>query len=131
MTLPHEGKWEYTWSDLDKNAAGGTEISYSVKELNASDQPIAANGALDDNYTVTYSTAGGTTTITNTHNKETVDISVTKVWADNNDYDNVRPDSVKVRLYAGDEPSGEIVTLPHEGKWECERPADCGQRLAG
>ena len=51
-------------------------------------------------YTVSYSKDGDTLVITNTHVLELVDIPIQKVWADDENRDGYRPDSICVELKA-------------------------------
>ena len=44
-------------------------------------------------------------------------VTVTKRWNDSNDKDKIRPDSIKVQLYANGEKKGEAVQLKAENKW--------------
>ena len=50
------------------------------------------------------------------HLKET-SVTVTKRWNDSNDKDKIRPDSIKMQLYANGEKKGEAVQLKAENKW--------------
>ena len=69
-------------------------------------------------YTVTEETVDGYETeitdfdVTNTHDPEKVDVSVAKVWEDNDDQDGKRPDSITVTLSNGDK-----VTLNEDNDW--------------
>ncbi len=103
VELNAENGWSYTWTNLPKNA-GGKEITYTVEEVSKV-----------DGYKTTYSE--DTFTITNTHKPNTVEKTVTKVWADNDDQDGVRPDSISVQLLADGEASGEPVELNAENGW--------------
>ena len=93
--------WSYKFENLYKYE-NGQEINYSIAE-------DAVNGyqATIDGYNVT-----------NTHNNETINIPVTKVWEDNNNQDGGRPDEVNVQLYANDEPSGDPVVIKEEDDWK-------------
>ena len=121
VTLPSSGKWEYEWTGLDKKESG-KDITYTVKELNASGTAIENNAKYDDNYTATYSVSGNTTTITNTHTPEKTSVKVIKTWNDANNQDGVRPENVVVQLYKNGTSMGNSykVTLPSSGKWEYE-----------
>ena len=77
-----------TWADLPKNAAG-REIAYDVRE-----------DAVPRGYAASIATNVLDFTVTNTHEPETVDISATKVWEDENDAEGLRPDSVTLVLCA-------------------------------
>lgn len=61
-------------------------------------------------------------TITNTHIPETVSVSVTKTWADGDDQDGKRPESITLSLYAdgGETPvETKTVTPDANGDWKC------------
>ena len=47
-----------------------------------------------------------------------VNITVEKVWDDNNNNDGIRPESILVQLYANDKASGNPVTLNSENNWK-------------
>ena len=47
-----------------------------------------------------------------------ISITVEKVWDDNNNNDGIRPDSIKVQLYADDVASGSPVTLNADNNWK-------------
>ena len=94
-----DGKWSYTFADLDKYA-DGVEITYTVTE-------DSVNG---------YTTSIDGYNITNTHVPETVSVEGIKVWDDANDYDGFRPESVTVRLLAdGKEVAHAVVKA--ESNW--------------
>ncbi|WP_458456635.1 Cna B-type domain-containing protein, partial [Methanobrevibacter sp.] len=64
-------------------------IVYSIAEISVA------------NYTVNITSDGkGNWTVNNTHVPELVNVSVVKVWDDNENSDNVRPNSIHVELYA-------------------------------
>ena len=86
--------WTYTFANLDKYS-NGEEIKYTVKEENV------------DNYTSKIEGYN----ITNTHTPETIDLTGTKTWNDNNNQDGIRPASITVRLLAnGKAIDSKIVT---------------------
>ena len=47
-----------------------------------------------------------------------ISVSVTKVWNDQNDSDGLRPDSLKVSLYANDVDTGMFIVLSEGNKWQ-------------
>lgn len=55
--------------------------------------------------------------IVNTHIPEKTKVSVSKVWADNNDQDGKRPESIQVQLKANGIPVGKQVTLSEKNNW--------------
>ena len=94
-----DGNWSYTWN-VPKYDANGSEKSYHVAEVSS-----------DNNYT---SVAEGMT-ITNTHEVSAVDVTMTKIWDDDNNRDGVRPESIDVQLYADDVPYGNVVKVKADG----------------
>ena len=92
VTLPTEYGWTATLTGLDENA-NGSRITYTWEE----DEAAAKAG-----YRLSKTeTDGTTTTLTNTHTPETVDLSVKKVWNDADDQDGKRPRSVNAVLSNG------------------------------
>jgi pilin isopeptide linkage protein len=83
--------WTYTFKDLDTYDENGDKINYTVTE-----------DKVDG-----YETAIDKTTITNTHTPQVISVSVEKVWIDNENAKELRPDSVIVTLYADGEKVGE------------------------
>ena len=103
-----------TWDELPEYQ-NGNRITYSVSEQGTIQRNnrdvIVLNGA-DYTVTVTGSAAEGFT-VTNTHIPETVDVSVRKIWDDNDNQDGKRPESLTVTLSNGDS-----VTLNAENHWQ-------------
>ena len=92
--------WAYNFTDLPKYA-NGEEIVYTVTEDAAADYTTAIDG----------------TTITNSYKPGKTSITVTKAWADNDNQDGIRPENIKVQLYAGETAQGEEVTLSADNNW--------------
>ena len=106
LTLSEGNNWTATFSNLPVNKAG-KKIEYTVEE-----------NAVDGYEATITGTALGGFTVKNTHVPATTEVSVSKVWDDADDQDNIRPDSVTVRLYADGEPvEGQTVTLSEENQW--------------
>ncbi len=78
--------WNIKGRGLPKYDVSGNEIVYEVVEDKASED-------YDD---PTYNGYD----ITNTHTPETTEISVTKIWDDDKDAFGIRPESLKITLYA-------------------------------
>jgi len=107
VTLNDANNWSASFDDLDADKDGKT-IAYTVKEKNVPD------GYKSE---VTGDAAKGFT-ITNTHETEKTSVSVSKVWADKNNQDGIRPESVEVQLYAdGEAVDGKTVTLNDANNW--------------
>ena len=99
-TVAKDGdSWTYTWGGLPKYS-NGTEIAYTVSEE-----------SVPTGYSVTGSPAGNNGTITNTHDLEKTSVTVKKVWEDNNNQDNLRPQKLMVKLLANGEDTGKSVEL--------------------
>ena len=74
ITLPYEGKWSYTWTDLYKYDADGTAIRYVVRELDEDEKPVSSGNSVTvdgADYTVYYD---GFTI----HNVREVDLAIEK-----------------------------------------------------
>ena len=112
LTEAEDGSWTYTFEDLDVYA-DGEEIIYTVEET-----------SVPANYTKVTSEANpngvgnkaNNYTVTNAHTPETADVTVTKVWDDEDNYEGFRPDSVSIKLYANGEEVGTAVVAPVEDK---------------
>ncbi len=100
VTLSEDNQWKASISGLYVNEPVGKPIEYRWEE-----EPV-------DGYGLTITTKGKNTTLTNTHQPETVDLTVYKIWDDNNDQDRVRPRSLRVTLS-----NGRKVTLNEENGW--------------
>lgn len=96
--------WSHIFADLDQYTETGKEITYTIKEKDAVDGKLSAEG---HEYEVAVAQTEGTDTwtITNTMVNPEVKLHVTKVWDDADNQDGIRPESVTVRLSAtaGDE----------------------------
>ena len=111
-TVDKDGNWTYTWSNLPKYAGTTTPIKYTVEEV--TDLTKVGYSA------PTYSE--DKLTVTNSRETEKVNISVNKVWADNNNQDGLQPGSVEVTLHsktAAEESvtDEESVTLSSNNRW--------------
>ena len=110
VTLNQGNEWTATSIELPKYA-NGTAITYTWTEE-----------ALPEGYTLTDTAKeGNITTLTNTYTPETIDITGTKTWDDDDNQDGFRPDSIIINLLA----DGTIVATAEvkadensEWKWE-------------
>ncbi|MGM9941390.1 MAG: Cna B-type domain-containing protein [Bulleidia sp.] len=101
VTLSAAGQWTYTFTDLPKYGEDKTEIVYTVQEVNVPDgYESIVNGMV----------------ITNTFHNTRV-ISVTKVWDDEDNADELRPDSVTVELIANENKTGTTAELSENNQW--------------
>ncbi|MBR1909872.1 MAG: Cna B-type domain-containing protein, partial [Lachnospiraceae bacterium] len=92
--------WAWTFEKLPKRA-NGKEIVYTISE-------DAVN-----NYTPSVSGYD----ITNVYTPGKTAVTVRKVWDDKNDWDNIRPDSVTVQLFADGQYTGKSAVLDENNKW--------------
>ena len=95
--------WVASFTNLPQYEAG-KEITYSIKEV---DVPAGYEASVTGQV------------VTNTHNPETVVLSGTKVWDDNNNQDGKRAKSVKVQILNGDKVVQEIEVSEKTG-WKFE-----------
>ena len=85
-----EGAWSHTWTGLEKYS-GGRLIEYAVKEIETEGYKATVTQSQDgDSYTVSVV------------NTPVTSVAVTKIWRDDDNYENIRPQSVVVELLAGD-----------------------------
>lgn len=104
VVLNEENQWTYTWDDLDDR------YQWSVEE------------EVPTGYEVSYKSEDNKIFITNHKDytppvpSEPEDLTVKKVWSDENDKRDIRPDSVTVTLYNGDK-AVDKVTLGAWNNW--------------
>ena len=95
--------WFAVWSDLPVNA-DGTPIEYTVVEDEIEGYTSEVTGDVKSGFTVK-----------NTHVVETTEVTVTKVWDDDNDKDGKRPSNITVNLLAGGSVVATKVLTAEEG----------------
>ena len=109
VTLNAGNNWSYKWTKLDKNK-NGKAIKYTVDETEVPE-------GYEKDITFTKDGQGNFSyTLTNTHTTEETDVSVTKVWVDENNQDGYRPAKVTVTLF-GDGEEIETVDLDASNNW--------------
>ncbi|MCF0110999.1 MAG: Cna B-type domain-containing protein [Erysipelotrichaceae bacterium] len=86
----HEWKWSFENLPTHEN---GQEIKYTFDEVKVEYYETTYNG----------------TEIINTHEPELRDITVTKLWDDENDIEHIRPEEIEVYLYA----DGSLIDTVH------------------
>ena len=106
VVITAETAWTYLFCNLPGvNEKTGKAYVYTVTET-----PV--KGYIP---TITADLTGYN--IVNTHIPEKTKVSVFKVWADNNDQDGKRPESIQVQLKANGIPVGKQVTLSEKNNW--------------
>lgn len=88
--LTKDNHWSYSFENLPKYQNEGTIILYTIKE-----EAI-------DGYTQKSVTTAAGFDLTNTHEIQTADYEVKKVWIDDNDRDGARPTSITLTLTGSD-----------------------------
>ena len=91
QTVTADDGWSYAWDDLPANSTG-THIDYTVTEDKVDGYATSSKDSVTDD--------GKSFSFTNTHAPEVTEVSGTKTWADGDDQDGIRPDSVTVNLLA-------------------------------
>ena len=106
LVLNAANNWAGSFTNLDTDK-GGASIKYTVVE-----EPVTG---------YTSEVTGDATSgfiITNTYTPETVDVTVTKNWKDNNDQDGKRPSSITVNLLAdGTKVDSREIQAATDGTW--------------
>ena len=90
--------WKYSFTDLPVYE-NGKKINYTISE-----DKVASYTGVVSGYD-----------ITNTHKTETTTITVNKIWEDSSNNDGVRPDSIKINLYANGKLVKEGVVVTGNG----------------
>ena len=99
LTLSVEDEWKGTFEGIALiDPDTGNEIIYTVKESQFSNGKLTDDPDTGYKMTLTGNQTDGFT-VTNIHNPEKIDIAITKVWDDENDQDDIRPDQVFAVLY--------------------------------
>ena len=109
LTLNEGNDWTGRFTDLDEYDAG-QKILYTVEEISVDGYETEISGDAENGFV-----------ITNTHVPETVAVSGSKTWDDEDNQDGKRPDSITIRLYAdGTEMSSQTVTAEDDWAWNFE-----------
>ncbi len=105
MDLYESCNWQGNFNNLPVYK-DGKAITYTIQEKAVTGYTTEIAGSPDQGYT-----------ITNKHTPETITVSGTKTWKDNNDQDGVRPDSITVNLLK----NGDVyktVTVTKADSWK-------------
>ncbi len=98
--------WDFTFGEFDKYA-NGKEIEYTIIEDAVEGYETTIEGNVADGFV-----------ITNSYTPETTSITGTKTWEDDNDAQNLRPESITIRLHANGEVVDDIeVTADDNWSW--------------
>ena len=110
LILSEANQWTGTFTELDEYKAGKL-IVYTVKEVKVEGYTTVVSGDVETGYV-----------ITNTHEVEQTevektDLTVTKLWDDENDKDGLRPESVTIKLLADGKETGQELILSESNNW--------------
>ncbi|SDZ95207.1 hypothetical protein SAMN02745687_01215, partial [Lachnospiraceae bacterium NK3A20] len=106
LVLNGANSWTGSFAELDAKKAG-KNIEYTVKEDAVAGYAAVITGDAETGYTVT-----------NTHAPETISVSGSKTWDDNDNQDGVRPESITIRVLAnGKEVATKEVTETDNWAW--------------
>lgn len=106
VELNTDNNWTGSFIELDEYRSG-QKIVYTVEEAETAGYTAVITGDAEIGYT-----------ITNTHDPEKTDITVTKVWDDEDNKNGNRPQSVTIRLLADGNDTGKTLVLSADNKWE-------------
>ncbi|MBQ6497876.1 MAG: Cna B-type domain-containing protein [Bacilli bacterium] len=108
VTLNAENQWTATVTGLPKYENHGQEIDYRWTEEKPEEYTIKSNEKV-----------GKVITITNHYDPEKTYVCVKKVWDDDDNRDDIRPDTLTLSLTSDDESyEGDSVTLSEENNWK-------------
>jgi len=103
-TLNEGNNWKYTFDNLPLNKEG-RKVIYTVTE----------DGV--EGYITTLVNCNGTFKFINTHDDSKVNITINKVWEDNNNQDAIRPNNVTVEVLANGE-RYDVVVINSTSNWK-------------
>lgn len=107
ISLKSGDNWENTVNGLPKYKENGDAIIYSFKEKTIDGYSGESSGDMSKGFT-----------FTNTHEIETIDISVQKQWNDAENQDGQRPKEVKVQLLEDGKETNQYVVLNEDNQWK-------------
>lgn len=106
ITPDADGTWKWTFEGMPKNDSNGKPIVYTMAEKPVDGYTSSVSGDAEHGFT-----------ITNTRSQSTTDITVNKVWNDDDDTAQLRPDAIRVQLYANGRQVGRSVRLTAKDGW--------------
>ena len=105
IQLNDANNWKHLFTQLPKYH-NGKQIKYTVQEIGT-----------PSGYKTHITGNNGAYIITNTHTPETTNLTVIKVWEDNNNQDGLRPVEITIQVYA-DGKQINTITLNKENNWK-------------
>ena len=111
-TITEETGWAISFGPLPKFRDHGVEIDYTVIE-----DPVEYYENTDTIYNKDSERQTTDAIVINTHENEKAKIEITKIWKDDNNKYNYRPNSIEVEIYADGE-LAKTVTLNASNNWK-------------
>ena len=105
VKLTADNEWKATFEKMAVNK-NGTPINYTLVSTKADGYDITTTGSGAEGLVLNY-----------THAVKTVDVTATVKWADGDNKDGVRPETVSLQLKADDENLGDVITVNEKSKW--------------
>jgi len=103
-TLNEGNNWKFTFDNLPLNKEG-RKVIYTVTEDSV------------EGYTTSLVNCNGTFKFINSHDDSKVNVTINKVWEDNNNQDAIRPNNVTVEVLANGE-RYDVVVINSTGDWK-------------
>jgi len=106
VVLNEDNQWTATVTDLPKYE-DGNEIIYIWSEEDVPLGYIASDPNAD----------GTTTTLTSSYTPQKIDVSVTKIWDDAENLQEMRPATILIKLFADGQDTGKTLVLSEDNGW--------------
>ena len=132
IILNKDNGWAGRFTGLDRETFEDGSVTYTIKEEGLTGVPNSyeIQSISPEKISKTQGNPDVGFTITNKHDLELVEIPITKVWDDDSDRDKIRPESVKINLYA-DGVKVDTITISgtnEENEWSGQFPSS-GKKL--
>ena len=106
VDLSADNEWTAVFTNLAE-FKDGEKIEYTIVEVDTLEDYVSKVEKINENeYTVT-----------NTHEPSKTEVKVSKVWEDEDNKDDLRPDTVTIKLLADDEDTGVSLDLSADNEW--------------
>ncbi len=115
LNLTADDSWRGTFEQLDRQENSGSQIAWSVEGEDIAGYTMSVVYSASYGYIITYS-----------YSPQTLSLSGSKSWDDNQDENRQRPDSAAIQLYANGTRIAEfIVNENNNWTWEADELALC------
>ena len=111
-TITEADGWAISFGPLAKFRDHGVEIDYTVVE-----DPVKYYENTNTSYTKDSENQSTDAIVVNTHENEKAKIEITKIWNDNNNALNYRPNSITVEVYANGE-LAKTISITARDNWK-------------